>query len=119
LAFLVPSIIEEIAHGQQPPELTAQALSTRPGDLPLSWNAQRKLLGLEAPPDPVIIWRFYRSHGTEALAASRGILTAPYKGTVAAQISSVTATALFTIAGSANSCTGESICAEEDLFILR
>jgi site-specific DNA recombinase len=49
LAFLSPSIIEEIAHGQQPPELTAQALSTRPGDLPLSWNAQRKLLGFEAP----------------------------------------------------------------------
>ena len=49
LAFLAPSIIEQIAHGQQPPELTAQALSTRPGDLPLSWNAQRKLLGFEAP----------------------------------------------------------------------
>jgi site-specific DNA recombinase len=48
LAFLAPSIIEEIARGQQPPELTAQALSTRPGDLPLSWNAQRKLLGFEA-----------------------------------------------------------------------
>jgi len=49
LAFLAPSIIEEIARGQQPPELTAQALSTRPGDLPLGWNAQRKLLGFEAP----------------------------------------------------------------------
>jgi hypothetical protein len=49
LAFLAPSVIEEIAYGQQPPELTAQALSTRPGDLPLSWNAQRKLLGFEAP----------------------------------------------------------------------
>ncbi len=49
LAFLAPSIIEEIAHGRQPPELTAQALSTRPGDLPLSWNAQRVLLGFEAP----------------------------------------------------------------------
>ena len=49
LAFLAPAIIEQIAHGQQPPELTAQALSTRPGDLPLSWNAQRKLLGFEAP----------------------------------------------------------------------
>jgi site-specific DNA recombinase len=48
LAFLVPAIIEEIAHGQQPSELTAQALSTRPGDLPLSWNAQGKLLGFEA-----------------------------------------------------------------------
>lgn len=48
LAFLAPSIIEEIARGQQPPELTAQALSTRRGDLPLSWPAQRELLGFEA-----------------------------------------------------------------------
>jgi hypothetical protein len=45
LAFLAPSIIEEIARGHQPPELTAQALSTRHGDLPLSWQAQRQLLG--------------------------------------------------------------------------
>lgn len=45
LAFLAPSIIEEITRGQQPPELTAQALSTRRGDLPLSWQAQRELLG--------------------------------------------------------------------------
>ncbi len=48
LAFLAPSIIEQIALGHQPPELTAQALSTRRGDLPLSWNAQRELLGFEA-----------------------------------------------------------------------
>jgi hypothetical protein len=48
LAFLAPSIIEEIARGHQPPELTAQALSTRLGDLPLSWRAQRELLGFEA-----------------------------------------------------------------------
>ena len=46
LAFLAPSIIEEIALGHQPPELTAQALSTRRGDLPLSWQMQRELLGL-------------------------------------------------------------------------
>ncbi len=45
LDFLAPSIIEEIARGYQPPELTAQALSTRRGDLPLSWQAQRELLG--------------------------------------------------------------------------
>jgi site-specific DNA recombinase len=45
LAFLAPSIIEEIARGHQPPELSAQVLSTRPGDLPLSWQAQRELLG--------------------------------------------------------------------------
>ena len=48
LAFLAPSIVEQIAHGHQPPELTAQALSTRRGDLPLSWKAQRELLGFEA-----------------------------------------------------------------------
>ena len=48
LAFLAPSIIEQIAQGDQPPELTAQALSTRRGDLPLSWQAQRELLGFEA-----------------------------------------------------------------------
>jgi hypothetical protein len=45
LAFLAPSIIEEIARGHQPPQLTAQALSTRRGDLPLSWHMQRELLG--------------------------------------------------------------------------
>ena len=44
-AFLAPSIIEQIAQAQQPPQLTAQALSTRRGDLPLSWRAQRELLG--------------------------------------------------------------------------
>jgi site-specific DNA recombinase len=49
LAFLAPAIIEQIAHGQEPLELTAQTLSTRRGDLPLSWNAQRELLGFEAP----------------------------------------------------------------------
>ena len=43
-----PSIIEQIAHGHQPPELTAQALSTRRGDLPLSWQTQREILGFEA-----------------------------------------------------------------------
>jgi site-specific DNA recombinase len=48
LAFLAPSIIEEIARGHQPPELTAQALSTRRSDLPLSWKDQRDLLGFEA-----------------------------------------------------------------------
>ncbi len=48
LALLAPSIIEQIAHGHQPPELTAQALSTRRADLPLSWQAQRQILGFEA-----------------------------------------------------------------------
>jgi len=49
LAFLAPSIIEEIARGDQPLELTVQALSTRRGDLPLSWRTQRELLGFDSP----------------------------------------------------------------------
>ena len=36
LAFLAPAIVERIAEGRQPPELTAQFLSTGRGDLPLS-----------------------------------------------------------------------------------
>jgi hypothetical protein len=48
LAFLAPSIIEEIARGHQPLELNAQALSTRRGDLPLNWQAQRELLGFRS-----------------------------------------------------------------------
>jgi site-specific DNA recombinase len=48
LAFLAPSIIEEIVQGHQSPELTAQALSTRRGELPLSWQAQREALGFES-----------------------------------------------------------------------
>jgi hypothetical protein len=53
LAFLAPSIIEEIARGDQPPELTAQAFSTPPGDLPLSWRAQRELLGYAPVISPI------------------------------------------------------------------
>jgi hypothetical protein len=45
LAFLSPAIVERIAEGRQPPELTAQFLSTGRGDLPLSWSGQEKLLG--------------------------------------------------------------------------
>ena len=45
LAFLAPTIVERIAEGRQPPDLTAQFLSTGRGDLPLSWSAQEKLLG--------------------------------------------------------------------------
>ena len=45
LAFLAPAIVERIAEGRQPPELTAQFLSTGRGDLPLSWSAQEQLLG--------------------------------------------------------------------------
>ena len=49
LAFLAPAIVESIAEGRQPPELTAQFLSTGRGDLPLSWHAQEKLLGFADP----------------------------------------------------------------------
>jgi site-specific DNA recombinase len=49
LAFLAPAIIESIAEGRQPPELTAQFLAAGRGDLPLSWQAQEKLLGFEDP----------------------------------------------------------------------
>jgi site-specific DNA recombinase len=45
LAFLAPTIVERIVEGRQPPELTAQILSTGRGDLPLSWSAQEKFLG--------------------------------------------------------------------------
>ena len=48
LAFLAPAIIESLVEGRQPPELTAQLLSTS-GDLPLSWPAQEQLLGFAAP----------------------------------------------------------------------
>jgi site-specific DNA recombinase len=49
LAFLSPTIIERIAEGRQPPDLTAQFLSTGRGDLPLSWQAQEQLLGFVDP----------------------------------------------------------------------
>ena len=49
LAFLAPAIVERIAEGRQPPELTAQFLSTGRGDFPLSWQAQEKLLGFADP----------------------------------------------------------------------
>jgi DNA invertase Pin-like site-specific DNA recombinase len=49
LAFLAPAIVERIAEGRQPPDLTAQFLSTGPGDLPLSWSAQEQLLGFADP----------------------------------------------------------------------
>ena len=45
LAFLAPAIVERIVEGRQPPELTAQILSTGRGDLPLNWSDQEKLLG--------------------------------------------------------------------------
>jgi site-specific DNA recombinase len=45
LAFLAPKIVEAIATGHQPPELTAKALSERL-ELPLLWNEQERALGI-------------------------------------------------------------------------
>ena len=45
LAFLAPDIIEAIASGQQPADLTARRLIRRL-DLPIAWSAQRQLLGI-------------------------------------------------------------------------
>jgi DNA invertase Pin-like site-specific DNA recombinase len=45
LAFLAPEIVEAIAAGDQPPELTAEALAERI-DLPLLWTAQAKAVGI-------------------------------------------------------------------------
>jgi site-specific DNA recombinase len=49
LSFLAPAIVERIAEGRQPPELSAQSLSTGPSDLALSWQAQEQLLGFVDP----------------------------------------------------------------------
>ena len=45
LAFLVPKIVEMIATGSQPPDLTAEALTERI-DLPLLWTAQEQVVGI-------------------------------------------------------------------------
>jgi DNA invertase Pin-like site-specific DNA recombinase/2-hydroxychromene-2-carboxylate isomerase len=45
LAFLAPDIVEAIAAGRHPPELTAHRL-IRTVDLPIAWAAQKQLLGL-------------------------------------------------------------------------
>jgi site-specific DNA recombinase len=45
LAFLAPKIVEAIATGDQPSELTAEALAERI-DLPLLWTAQAKAVGI-------------------------------------------------------------------------
>jgi site-specific DNA recombinase len=45
LAFLAPKIVEAIAAGSQPPELTAEALAERI-DLPLLWTAQETAVGI-------------------------------------------------------------------------
>jgi hypothetical protein len=46
LGFLWPRIVEAIAEGLQPVELTVEAL-TRRIDLPLLWSAQCRALGIE------------------------------------------------------------------------
>ncbi len=45
LAFLAPRIVEAIATGRQPPELTAKALTERI-ELPLLWNEQERAVGI-------------------------------------------------------------------------
>jgi hypothetical protein len=45
LAFLAPKIVEMIAAGRQPPELTAEALAERI-DLPLLWTKQEEVVGV-------------------------------------------------------------------------
>src|ERR1700693_2717212 len=46
LGFLSPRIIEAIAEGRQPVDLTLEAL-TRRIDLPLLWSAQEQALGMK------------------------------------------------------------------------
>ena len=45
LAFLAPVMVEAIAGGHQPPDLTAEALSQRI-NLPPDWSAQKEALDL-------------------------------------------------------------------------
>lgn len=45
LAFLAPDIVEAIASGRHPVDLTAHRL-IRTLDLPIAWPAQRQLLGI-------------------------------------------------------------------------
>ncbi len=47
LAVLAPKIVEAIAAGHQPPELTAKALTERI-ELPLLWNEQERALGISS-----------------------------------------------------------------------
>jgi len=44
LAVLAPDIVQRIAHGEQPPQLTARQL-IHAVPLPLDWAQQRALLG--------------------------------------------------------------------------
>ena len=45
LAFVAPRIVEAIAAGHQPPELTAKALTERI-ELPLLWSEQERAVGM-------------------------------------------------------------------------
>jgi len=45
LALLAPQIVEVIADGRQPQDLTVEML-TRRTVLPLNWDAQKRLLGI-------------------------------------------------------------------------
>ena len=49
LAFLAPSIVQQIVIGVHSPELTAKALLHQSGRLPLDWEMQRKYLGIPSP----------------------------------------------------------------------
>ena len=46
LAYLAPDITHAIVQGRQPPTLTARTL-TKASQLPLDWDAQRRLLGFD------------------------------------------------------------------------
>ena len=48
LAFLSPSIVQAIAEGRQPADLTGEALS-RGIDIPVDWSKQGTVLGFESP----------------------------------------------------------------------
>jgi hypothetical protein len=47
LAFLAPPIVDAIADGRQPPDLTMERL-TRRTVLPLDWDAQKRLLASDS-----------------------------------------------------------------------
>ena len=49
LAFLAPEIVEQIVHGCQPPEISAESLLKARTQLPLAWESQHKLLGFPYP----------------------------------------------------------------------
>ena len=48
LAFLAPAIVEPIAQGKQPLELSTQLL-TKHTNLPIDWNDQKRLFGISEP----------------------------------------------------------------------